>query len=49
MKLSDIIKNVPQTLCGDGECEISGIELNSSMCGDGSLFVCLGGARTVGH
>ena len=28
MKLSDIIKNVPHTLCGDGECEISGIELN---------------------
>ena len=49
MKLSDIIKNVPHTLCGDGECEISGIELNSSMCGDGSLFVCLRGARTDGH
>ena len=50
MKLKELLKYVtPITVKGDGEAEITGVDIDSRKVEDGHLFVAIKGTQTDGH
>jgi len=50
MKLNDLLKNVvPQSIHGDAEVEVSGVNIDSRRIEAGHLFVAIAGTQTDGH